>query len=213
MAAARSTEAAREARLSKALEEVPRHLFFPAGVDRHTPSDQPVPLGQGRIIPPVDVVAMMVRALDLEGTERVLEIGSGSGYQAALLGWLAREVVSVDSDDELVQRASWLLYKLDRTNVRVIHAEAWAGWPEAAPYQAIVVGAATSEHPLALIDQLDLGGRLVLPLGDADAQLVERLRKRIDGLDSETIGSCRLPILATPERAPSSFPWTSHHRA
>jgi len=128
----RRTIEAREARLSKALEEVPRHLFFPAGMDWQIPNDQPVPLGRGRTIPPVDVVAMMLRALELEGTERVLEIGGGSGYQAALLGRLAREVVSVDVDEELVKRARSLLGELEWPNVRLIHADAYGGWPEAA---------------------------------------------------------------------------------
>jgi protein-L-isoaspartate(D-aspartate) O-methyltransferase len=210
MARARSTEV-QEARLSKALEEVPRHRFFPTGVDRNTPNDRTVPLGGGRIIPPVAVVAMMIRALELEGTERVLEIGSGSGYLAALLGRLAREVVSVEADDELVKHAGSLLAELGWSNVRVVHADGYGGWPEAAPYQAIVLGAAVPELPLTLVDQLDLGGRLVIPLGDAEAQLVERLRKHVDRLDSETVGSCHLDMLATARKAPSSFPWTGHH--
>lgn len=174
--------------MSRAFEDVPRHLFFPAGIDPQTPDDQPVLLAEGRLIPPVDVVRMMLRALDLEGTERVLEIGGGSGYQAALLGRLAREVVSLEVDG------------------------AYAGWPEAAPYQAIVVGAAAPELPTALIDQLDLGGRLVIPLGDADAQLVERFQKRPDSLDSQTIGACRLLLLPTLHEMPSSFPWTGHRQ-
>jgi protein-L-isoaspartate(D-aspartate) O-methyltransferase len=203
---------ARETRLSKVLEEVPRHLFFPPGVDPHTANDQPVPLGRGRSIPPVDVVSMMVRALDLDGTERVLEIGGGSGYQAALLGRLAREVVSVEVDEELVRHASCVLGGLGWPNVRLIHSDAYAGWTDAAPYQAIVVGAAAPELPPALIDQLDLGGRLVIPLGNAEAQLVERVRKRAGSLDSQTIGSCRLDVLTTPCKTPSSFPWTGPRR-
>ena len=201
----------REARLLKALDEVPRKRFFPAGVDRSIPSDQPVPLGWGRTIPPVNVVATMLRALELEGTERVLEIGGASGYQAALLGRLARDVVSVEANDELVKRAMSVLGELGSTNVLLIHADAAAGWPAGAPYQAIVAGAAAPELPSALVDQLDVGGLLVIALGDSDAQLVERLRKRVDGLDSQTIGSCRLDMLEGLRPKSSSFPWTARH--
>jgi len=164
------------------------------------------------MMPPVNVVVMMLRALELDGTERVLEIGAGSGYQAALLGRLAREVVSVEADDELVGHERALFDQLGSPNIRLIHAEAYGGYPEAAPYQAIVVGAAVSEIPSALLDQLDLGGRLVIPLGDAEAQLIEKFRKRVDGLDSQTIGPCRLHMLATPRKTQSFFPWTRHHR-
>ncbi|HEX6273868.1 MAG TPA: protein-L-isoaspartate O-methyltransferase [Polyangiaceae bacterium] len=202
---------AREALLSKALEEVPRHLFFPVGIDREIANHEPIPLGRGRVIPPVDVVAMMLRALELDGTERVLEIGGGSGYQAALLGRLARDVVSIDVDGELVKQEGSLFDGLGCPNVRLVHADAYAGWPEAGPYQAIVVSAAVPEVPSSLIDQLDFAGRLVIPLGDAEAQLVERLRKRVDGLDSQTIGPCRLHMLTTPRKTPASFPWTGQH--
>jgi protein-L-isoaspartate(D-aspartate) O-methyltransferase len=203
----------RRARLSKALKDLPRHLFFPSGVNWQTPDDQSIPFGRGRVIPPVQVVAMMLGALDLEGTERVLEIGGGSGYQAALLGRLAREVVSVDDDEELVNRAASLLAELGENKVRLIHADAFAGFPEAAPYQAILVDAAVPELPATLLGQLDVGGRLVVPLGDAEAQLVERHRKeRFDSLDSRACGSCRLHLLRTPRTSPSSFPWTRYKR-
>ncbi len=155
---------------------------------------------------------MMLRALDLDGTERVLDIGCGSGYQAALLGGLAREVVSVEGDADLVRRATSTLDSLGRDNVRVVQANLLGGWPESAPYQAIIVVGAASELPTALIDQLDLGGRLVIPLGNCEAQLVERLHKRVDGLDSKTIGTCRLDMLPCSQR-PSLFPWASARHA
>jgi protein-L-isoaspartate(D-aspartate) O-methyltransferase len=154
----------------------------------------------------------MLRALELEGTERVLDVGGASGYQAALLSRLAREVVSVEMDDDLVRLASSALEALGRDNVRIVHADVVAGWPSEAPYDAIVVWVGFSEYPQALIDQLALGGRLVIPLGDADAQLVWRLHKRFDGVDSETIGSCRVDVLTSSSRASSSFPWSSHRR-
>jgi protein-L-isoaspartate(D-aspartate) O-methyltransferase len=192
----------------QAVRTLPRARFVPESADTSVADDQPVSLSEGRSIPPVHVVVMMLGALELKGTERVLDIGGGSGYQAAILSQLAREVISVEVDEELAAGASRTLSECGCANVRVMCGDASAGWPAAGPYQAIVVGAAAAKLPVALIEQLDLGGRLVIPLGDSDYQLVERLRKRVDGLDSETIGACRLDLLASPDRPPTSFPWT-----
>lgn len=153
---------------------------------------------------------MMLQALELEGTERVLDVGGGSGYQAALLGRLAREVVSVESDDELVRRAASTLAKLGSDNVRVVRASVFSGWPERAPYQAIIVGGGATELPAALVEQLDDGGRIVIPLGDSGAQLVEWLQKHRNCFDSKTIGACRLGMLPSSGQNFSSFPWTRH---
>jgi protein-L-isoaspartate(D-aspartate) O-methyltransferase len=176
------------------------------------PDHVALPLGEGRMIPPVDVAARMLRALDLQGSERVLDIGGGSGYVAALLSRLAHEVVSVEPDEELVRRATSTLTELGVNNVRVVHAKPYEGWPEDAPYQAIIVEAAAAELPPALVEQLELGGRLVIPLGDADAQLISCLHKRVDSLDSKTIGACRLGMLPNGRRRPSFFPWVSGRR-
>jgi protein-L-isoaspartate(D-aspartate) O-methyltransferase len=201
-----------EERLANAIRETPRHRFFPAGIDPNTPDGRAVPLPGNRSVPPLDVLETMLRALGLEGSERVLDVGGGSGYQAALLSGLAREVVSVESDGELVRRAVATLDALGRYNVRVVHANALDGFPESAPYQGILVGAAVTELPMSLIEQLDVGGRLVIALGDADAQLIERFRKRVDSLDSTTLGPCRLDMLPCAARRPSSFPWAGKPR-
>lgn len=198
-----------QARLTSAMRELPRRLFHPEQVGDSIPDDQPVTLATGRSIPPTQVVATMIGALELNGSERVLNIASGSGYEAALLGRLAREVVSVEVDEELAAAATRALERTGCSNVQVVCGDASAGWAAGAPYQAIVVGAATSRLPVALIEQLAVGGRLVIPLGDSEYQLLERLRKRVDGLDSETIGCCRLDVLASPDRPPISFPWTN----
>jgi len=198
-------------RLRQAMQAIPRDLFLPGGTDGLEASLPTGLRGEGRIIPPVELVAMMLQALALDGTERVLDVGSGSGYQAALLGRLARDVVAVQFDEDVAKSTAAMLTRLGCSNVRVVHADATTGWPKAAPYQGILVGAAAWELPARLVDQLDVGGRLVIALGDEEAQLVERLRKRVDGLDSETIGACRLGMLPRPRGAPSPFPWTCQH--
>jgi protein-L-isoaspartate(D-aspartate) O-methyltransferase len=197
-----------DARLLEAVDAFPRRLFAPAGVNAQASSGEPIRLGAGTTIPPVDVVKMMLSALELHGTERVLDIGCGSGYQTALLSRLAREVVSVEIDEARAKRAARVLNGLGCRNVRVVNGDGSGGWREGAPYQGIIVGAAATELPSALLEQLDLGGRLVVALGDMDSQLVECMRKRVDGLDSRTIGACHLDMLASAQRTRSFFPWT-----
>lgn len=174
--------------------------------------DAAVALGDGRTLPPASLVATMLRALELRGTERVLEVGTGSGYQAGLLSHLAREVVSIEIDRALAESAERALATLGCSNVRLVHGDGSAGWPDGAPYQAIVVGSGAWEIPPDLIEQLDVGGRLVIPLGDEQGQLIQRLRKRADGLDSETLGACHLDMLVGEPRTPSSFPWARHSK-
>jgi protein-L-isoaspartate(D-aspartate) O-methyltransferase len=190
--------------LIQVIHAIPRQRFISIGADQKAPGE--VAAAEGGI-PPVHVIAMMLRALELDGSERVLDIPTGTGYRAAILSRLARDVVSVEEDEELASRAASTLVELGFHNVQVVRGAVLDGWPDRAPYQAIVVGAGATELPHALIDQLDVGGRLVIPLGDSEAQLIERLRKRLDGLDSETIGACRLDMLPSADRPPSSFPW------
>ncbi len=191
-----------------AMQKLSRGSFVPARAGVEVPDPQPVLLGHHCVVPPNDVVAMMLGALDLEGHERVLEIGTGSGYQAALLGELAREVYTVEIDERLADAARERLAALGYDNVHVLHGDGSAGWHEHAPYQAILVTAAASRLPPELIAQLDLGGRLVIPLGDEQMQLVARIRRGVWGLESETLGSCLVDMLDTPHCTPSSFPWT-----
>lgn len=197
------------ARLRTALDEVPRSLFVPADAARDSVDEQPVSLGSGRTIPSVPTIATMLGAVELDGSERVLDVGTGSGYQAALLSRLAREVISIELDPELARAAALRLEQGGFRNVRVVQGDGAQGWPEHAPYQAIVAGVAVPELPPALIDQLELGGRLVIALGDADSQLIERFHKRLGGLESETIGASHLDILSDSRRTPSSFPWAA----
>lgn len=162
----------------------------------------------GRTLPPEELLVLMLEALELDGTERVLELGSPTAYPAALLSALARDVVSVADSEELARRRERELLALGCHNARVIHADAAGGWPTGAPYQGIVLAAGTTGVPVELVDQLDLGGRLVAPVGDADAQLLVRLHKRAAAVESETLGACHLGMLTGPVPTPSSFPWT-----
>lgn len=192
--------AAHTRRVRTAFQRFPRSLFgrTDASTDQHSLD-----------VFPERLVSTLLEALGLTGTERVLEIGASSAYLTALLSHLAGEVYSVSLDSELVDQRSRELGALGCANVQVVQAVPGAGWPKGAPYQAIVVGAGAPEVPLELVDQLDVGGRLVIPIGDADAQMLECLRKRKDALDSETLGACRMTMLAGAPRSPSNYPWTA----
>ncbi len=196
-----------EARVQEAMRSIPRSLFFPPSHSGDVANVDPVPLGGGRTIPPVHVVETMVRALELEPSDRVLEIGCGSGYETAILAKLARSVIATESDAELAARTGNRLRELGVHNVEVRQATGTAGWPAAAPYEAIIVGAAASELPEALIEQLGVGGRLVIALGSPSAQLVTRVHRGATSITTETIGLCQLDMLDAAERHPSSFPW------
>jgi protein-L-isoaspartate(D-aspartate) O-methyltransferase len=149
----------------EALTRIPRHLFVPAAPLEEAYGDHPVSIGFEQTISQPTVVGLMSEALALTGTERVLEIGTGSGYQAAVLGLLARELDTLEIVPELATRARRILAELGFTNVRVHLGDGWAGLPERAPYDRVVVTAAPDELPQALVDQVAEGGRLVLPVG------------------------------------------------
>jgi len=164
--------------------------------------------------PPEELtVVTMLEALELVGTERVLEIGSATAYTTALLSRLAVEVYSVVPEPELAERRADELSALGCGNAHVVLAASEEGWPAAAPYQAILVGAAASEVPLELVNQLDEGGRLVISVGDADAQLLERFRKRTGALDAETLGTCHLRHPLSAFAPPSGVPWANPSRS
>jgi protein-L-isoaspartate(D-aspartate) O-methyltransferase len=190
-------------RVLAAVQTVPERLF-----ELNRPGQAPSDATSGPPIPFTTLVALMVQALELRGDERVLDVGTGSGYQAALLGRLAREVYSVELEPGISEAAQRTLSKLGFDNVHVATGDASKGWPSAAPYQAIVVGAASTYVPGELIEQLDEGGRLVIAIGDERGQLVERLRKGRQSLESEVVTWCALPplVFAQP-RSPSSRPW------
>jgi protein-L-isoaspartate(D-aspartate) O-methyltransferase len=153
-------------------------LFVPEEYAHIAYSDSPLPIGHGQTISQPYIVALMTELLDLEGEENVLEVGTGSGYQAALLAYLSRQVHTIERHEELAEKAEKILMRLGLTNVLVHVGDGSLGFPQYAPYQAIMITAAAPSVPQLLFDQLDEGGRLVLPEGGAGGQMLDRWRKQ-----------------------------------
>ena len=176
---------------------VPREEFVDPEAEKWAYEDSPLAIGFGQTISQPYVVAMTVQALRLEGHERVLEIGTGSGYAAAILGELAREVHTIERIEELATIARERLQRLHYTNVHVHHGDGTLGWPAAAPYQAIAVAAGAPSPPPSLLQQLTIGGRIVLPHGDASSQRLVRItRKDERQFVEENLGEVRfVPLL------------------
>jgi protein-L-isoaspartate(D-aspartate) O-methyltransferase len=177
-------------RVLAAMGEVPRHRFVPEYLTVLAYQDRALPIGFDQTISQPYMVALMLEALELTGTERVLEVGAGSGYQAALLGLLAREVYAVEIIPGLTESARRVIQRLGYDNVKVILANGSLGFEEAAPYDAIVVAAGAPEVPEALVEQLAEGGRLVIPVGDRSGQTVLRIRKSGGRTHTERITPC-----------------------
>jgi protein-L-isoaspartate(D-aspartate) O-methyltransferase len=167
----------RSSQVLEAMRQVPRHRFVPQEHWEKAYADGPLPIGLGQTISQPYIVGAMTDMLALRGNENVLEIGTGSGYQAAVLGMLARSVHTVERHADLAQNARELLDRLGFENVFVHTGDGTLGWPPAAPYQAILVTAAAPRIPQPLIDQLDDGGLLVIPVGGQQGQDLERWRK------------------------------------
>lgn len=187
----------------QAMAEVPRHEFVPPALAGDAYEDHPLPIGHGQTISQPYIVAYMTQALELRPTDRVLEVGTGSGYQAAVLARLAREVYSVEVVEPLARRAAANLLRLGFTNVHVRVGDGHRGWPEQAPFDAIVVTCAPDRIPPALVDQLGDGGRLIAPVGDLDTgQELHLLRKTGDRLERRFL----LPVRFVPMIGPSDPP-------
>jgi protein-L-isoaspartate(D-aspartate) O-methyltransferase len=183
-------------RVLDAMAAVPRHEFVPEKVRSYAYIDKPLPIGEGQTISQPFMVAAMAEALELAGCERVLEIGAGSGYQAAVLSLLAREVITVENRTPLALAAQGRLAALGYANVHVHNGDGSAGFPDAAPYDAILVTAGAPEIPRVLADQLREGGRLVIPVGDQDNQNLVQARKENGDLKIRALFGCRfVPLL------------------
>lgn len=174
-------------RLLEAFRTVPRHLFVPDSMQDMAYADGPLPIGERQTISQPYIVALMTQLLELSGEERVLEIGTGSGYQAAILARLAHTVYSVERIPALAKRAKRVLKELDLSNIEVIVCDGTRGLPEHAPFDAIIVTAAAPRVPEPLKDQLAPGGVLVLPAGGRDGQMLERWRHTPDRFERENI--------------------------
>lgn len=169
----------RDKRVLEAMGTVPRHLFVEPGSRNHAYEDYPLPIAQGQTISQPYIVALMTQCLELRGKEKILEVGTGSGYQAAVLSELVSRVFSVEYHPPLAETAAALLKKLGYSNVEVRAGDGFFGWPEEAPFDGIIVTCAARRVPAALLDQLAEGGRLVIPVGETDdVQRLLRVRKR-----------------------------------
>jgi protein-L-isoaspartate(D-aspartate) O-methyltransferase len=177
----------KDPRVLDALRAVPRHLFVAASLD-DAYSDRPLRIPHGQKISQPSVVGMMTQALELNGTDHVLEIGTGSGYQAAVLSRLAARVDSIEIVPELGESARARLIELGYNNVRVLVGDGYRGWPEQAPFDRVLMTAAPTELPPALIEQLASGGIIVGPIGPPTHQRLVRWRKIPGGLKREDLG-------------------------
>lgn len=181
-------------RVLRALGEVPRHEFVPPAEQHEAYANRALPIGSGQTISQPYVVAAMTEALELTGTEKVLEVGTGSGYQAAVLGRLAASVYSIEIDAGLCARAAALLARLGYENIHTRAGDGFFGWPEEAPFAAIMVTAAAPRIPERLVTQLADGGRLVVPIGDDRGQTLVVARKVGDVLEEREF----LPVMFVP---------------
>ena len=162
----------RDPRVLAAMAAVPRHVFVPEGQWHHAHEDHPLPIGDGQTISQPYIVAAMTEALDVTPESKVLEIGTGSGYQTAILASLAKMVYTVEIIRDLSVRASLLLRRLDIRNVRFRVGDGHLGWPEFVPYDRVIVTAAADTLPHPLVEQIVNGGKLVVPVGPAGSQIL-----------------------------------------
>jgi protein-L-isoaspartate(D-aspartate) O-methyltransferase len=175
----------------RAMGKVPRERFLDPMLKVRAYDDNPLPIGEGQTISQPYIVALMTELLELTGKEKVLEIGTGCGYQTAILAELAAQVFSVERIKNLGWAAEKLLPELGYHNFLVRVTDGTNGWPEQAPYDAIIVAAGAPAVPEALVDQLADKGRLVIPVGDEDNQVLHRFRRRFGRIKEETFGGCR----------------------
>ena len=181
----------KDERVLQALSTVPRELFVPENLKFMAYADRPLSIGHGQTISQPYIVALMTNALGLTGREKVLEIGTGSGYQTAILAQLAKSVCSVERIPELAEAAHNLLNRLGYQNVEIKTAGDELGWPEHAPYDAIMVTAGAPSLPEALVQQLKLGGRMVIPVGTRWEQELLRVARGPHGNEVVRLGGCR----------------------
>ncbi len=180
----------KDPRVIEAMRKVPRHLFVPPAMERDAYGGSALPIGGGQTISAPQMVAMMTEALRLSGGEKVLEVGTGSGYQAAVLAELGCRVISVERLPDLARRTQQLFGELGLSGIVIKVGDGSLGYKEAAPYDRIVVTAASPRVPEALLGQLGPGGILVIPVGDRAEQTLLRYTRSEDGFEEEALGRC-----------------------
>lgn len=190
------TRGIRDARVLEAMERVPRHQFVPQAYRHMAYADGPLPIGEGQTISQPYMVALMSSLLELQGSEIVLEVGTGSGYQAAVLSLLAKQVYTIERHPPLVEKARRLFASLNIDNVTVVQGDGSLGHAAQAPYQGILVTAAAPKVPQPLFDQLDDGGRLVLPVGGVMGQTLVVWTREGQSFDSHSVA----PVAFVPLR-------------
>lgn len=183
----------RDRKVLEAMRKVPRHLFMPPDTEQYAYEDSPFAIGYKQTISQPFIVAFMTEAANLSHTCRVLEIGTGSGYQTAILSLLCKEVYTIEVVEELGARAKKKLSELACKNVHARVGSGYQGWPEEAPFDAIIVTAAPPELPLALVQQLKVGGKLVIPVGTSEQELL-CVTRNVDGITTEHL----LPVRFVP---------------
>ena len=184
-------------RVINALKKTPRHLFVPKHLEKLAYADRPLPIGEGQTISQPYVVALMTELLELKGNEKVLEIGTGSGYQAAILSQLAGECYSIEIVKTLAHRAKTALKQFGYDNVIVKWGDGYLGWPEKAPFDCIIITAAPEEIPQELVAQLKVGGKMVLPVGKWYQELI-LITKDEKGIKKESIIPVRFVPMVHP---------------
>ncbi|NJD06429.1 MAG: protein-L-isoaspartate(D-aspartate) O-methyltransferase [Methylococcaceae bacterium] len=182
----------------RAMAKVPRHEFVPVPLRDAAYDDRPLPIGHGQTISQPYVVAFMTEKLNPKPTDRVLEIGTGSGYQAAVLSGLVAQVYSIEIVEPLAERARRDLERLGYRNVKIRQGDGYQGWPEQAPFDAVIVTAAPDHVPQPLVDQLREGGRMIVPVGIAGDQTLYLFTKRAGELEQRAV----LPVLFVPMTGP-----------
>jgi len=187
----------RDMRVLDAMRKVPRHEFVPETLRQEAYEDHPLPIGEGQTISQPYIVAAMLQHLALQVTDRALDVGTGSGYVTALLSLLCAEVYSVERHAQLAALAESTLQRLGYRNVKIRAGDGSQGWPEYAPFDAILVSAATPEMPPALFAQLREGGRVVVPIGPASSQELQLIRKVSGQPEVKVLEGCRfVPLIS-----------------
>lgn len=185
----------KDERVLAVMSRVPREKFIPPENQHLSYEDIPLPIGYNQTISQPFIITLMTASLELKGTEKVLEVGTGSGYQAAILAGLAQRVITVERVPELAESARRTLDSLGYRNVEIHLTGQALGWEQDAPYEAIIVAAAAPKVPKELIEQLVIGGRMVVPVGSRHLQDLKKITRHQKGYSMESLGGCRFVAL------------------